>query len=159
MVTMVMALATACFAFAGGIFLTLSYIEKAVWPLMKDPLSVLVEDSEARLVHAQLKRVIHLLPPTMKTTVATGTILLGLQVWLLEFAGPALLVLVFLLLGLGYLLPRLSSRIEAVQSAESDGNIDRVRSGLAGLATLHHVGLFLALGIVVLQVMILAVKG
>lgn len=159
MTSLVMALAMACFAFASGIFLTLSYIEKAVWILMREPLSRGVNDDEVRLVHAQLKRVIHLLPPTMKTAMATGTSLLLLQAWLLEFSGPTLLVLAFLILGLGYLLPKLPARIEAVQYAESEGEIEIVRRGLSRLAVLHHLGLFLALGIVVLQVMVFAMKG
>ncbi|MGM0559523.1 MAG: hypothetical protein ACQETX_00455 [Pseudomonadota bacterium] len=159
MATIITALATACFAFACGIFLTLSYIEKAVWCLMRDPLSACVDDGEARLVHAQLKRVIRLLPPTMKTTMASGTLLLMLQAWQLDFAWPALIVLVFLLLGLGYLLSQLSGRIAAVERSDSEGDIEVVRRTLGQLAALHHFGLFLAVGVVVLQVVVLAMKG
>lgn len=159
MVTIIMALAASCFAFACGIFLTLSYIEKAVWPLMRDPLSACVDDGESRLVHAQLKRLLYLLPPTMKITMASGTLLLLLQAWQLDFAWPGLLVLTFLLLGLGYLLSQLSGRIAAVERADSEGDIEVVRRGLGQLVALHHTGLFLALGVVVLQVVVLAMKG
>jgi hypothetical protein len=66
-------LATACFTFAAGIFTVLSLVEKPVWSLMRDPKSQRADDRMVRDIHAQLRRVIHLLPPTMMVTMGRRT--------------------------------------------------------------------------------------
>lgn len=70
-----------CFAFATGFFVVLSYIEQPVWPLMCNTESATVTDADARLVHAELKRIIKLAPPTMMTAVGSGTLLSLVQAW------------------------------------------------------------------------------
>lgn len=51
------------FTFASGFFYVLSCIEKPAWALMVNAHSHSVSDDEARLIHAELKRLIRLLPP------------------------------------------------------------------------------------------------
>jgi hypothetical protein len=61
------------FTFAAGIFTVLSLVEKPVWSLMRDPMSQRADDRMVRDIHAQLRRVIHLLPPTMMVTMGRRT--------------------------------------------------------------------------------------
>jgi hypothetical protein len=101
MVDFISTLTTVCFALATGIFLTLSYIEKPIWPLMIQANHNEVSDQQARLIHAELKRVIKLLPPTMMTIMGTGTILTAVQAWKREFDVASMTTLVFLNYWLG----------------------------------------------------------
>ncbi|TCT39572.1 hypothetical protein [Martelella mediterranea] len=152
MIPLISSLVTVCFAFACGIFLTLSYIEKPVWAVMRNPMTPNVSDETARTVHAALNRLIRLLPPTMMATMGTGTVLLAVQAWQRDFAWAPLTVLIVLVLCLGYMLSQLFGRIEAVKDYPSDGKIEIVREGLGKLAALHHIGLFSAALTVLLQV-------
>lgn len=145
------------FSFATGFFAVLSYIEKPVWPLMFDAKSDAVIDSDARLIHAELKRIIELAPPTMMTVVGSGTICILLQGWLQDFSRNSLIVLVFFVLCQGYILSQLFSRIEAVKGTSSDGNIDAVRAGLGKLAAVHHLGLITVAGLTLLELMFFVV--
>jgi hypothetical protein len=152
MSALVTLLATACFTFAAGIFTVLSLVEKPVWSLMRDPMSPRADDRIVRDIHAQLRRVIHLLPPTMMTTMAGGAVLLLLQAWLAGFDWFSLVILLHFVLCLAYLLSILGRRIRAVDLTPSDSAIGPVRTGLGQLAALHHVGLFTAVSLTVLQV-------
>lgn len=144
-----------CFAFAAGIFTVLSLIERPVWPLMHDPHSPGVADETVRPVHAQLKRLITLLPPTMKTTMAGGAGLLTLQAWLRGFDGAGLFVLAVFAIGISYLLVHLQARIRAVAGTPSDGDIAAVRQGTGQLAALHHAGLATAIAVLIAEILIL----
>ncbi|MCX2723037.1 hypothetical protein [Roseibium salinum] len=151
MTILISTLATVCFSFACGIFLTLSYIEKPVWPMMRDPMTSRISDDVARTIHATLNRLIRLLPPTMMITMGAGLVFLLLQAWQRGFAWVTLIVLAVLVVGLGYILSQLFSRIDAVKNYPADGDISVVRDGLGKLAAIHHVGLLTAATIVVLQ--------
>lgn len=145
-------LATACFTFAAGIFTVLSLVEKPVWSLMRDPMSRRADDRMVRDIHAQLRRVIHLLPPTMMVTMGSGAVLLVLQAWLAGFGWFSLVILLHFGLCMSYMLSILGTRIHAVDLTPSDSAIGPVRTGLGQLAALHHVGLFTAASVAVLQV-------
>lgn len=145
------------FSFATGFFAVLSYIEKPIWPLMFDAKSDAVIDSDARLIHAELKCIIELAPPTMMTVVGSGTICILLQAWLQSFSRNSLIVLMFFVLCQGYILSQLFSRIEAVKETSSDGNIDAVRAGLGKLAAVHHLGLTTVAGLTLLELIFFAV--
>ena len=56
MQSFILCLVSACFAFAAGIFLTLSFIERPVWRLMRAPQSPTVPDAVAGEVHGILRR-------------------------------------------------------------------------------------------------------
>lgn len=142
------------FAFATGFFVVLSYIEKPIWLLMFDPTSSDVGDDDARLVHAELKRIITLAPPTMITVMGSGTVFTLIQAGPRNFDRAALTMLAFLVLSLGYILAHLGSRIRAVVDVPSEGEIDDVRRGLGRLAALHHIGLATAAGLTLLQFVI-----
>jgi hypothetical protein len=134
-------LITALFGFAMGIFLVLSLIEKPVWKLMWQPRAVDVPDGMVRTIHSQLKRVIHLLPPTMITTVVSLICLLVLQVFQSGFAALALAVLLIFAGQQILIMLALKQGIEGVDLVASDAGIGRVRDGLGALALLHHRGL------------------
>ncbi|MEO1207545.1 MAG: hypothetical protein AAFV45_14555 [Pseudomonadota bacterium] len=155
----VTAVAAICFAFAAGIFTVLSYIEKPVWSLMRDPTSTAASDDTARLIHGELNRVIRLLPPTMKTTMATATVLLLTQAWLRDFDWLSLGAMAVFAAFMTYLLFHLEARIKAVAEVPSDGSITAVRDGLGKLAALHHVGLAMAVTMLALQLTLIGGPG
>lgn len=145
-------LATACFTFAAGIFTVLSLVEKPVWSLMRNPMSTRADDGMVRDIHAQLRRVIHLLPPTMMVTMGSGAVLLAAQGWLAGFDRLSSLILLHFGLCMAYLLSILGKRIRAVDLVPSESAIGPVRTGLGQLAALHHVGLFTAASLALLQI-------
>ena len=147
-------IATACFGLAAGIFTVLSLIEKPIWPLMRDPSSKRATDKEVRLIHAQLKRVIYLLPPIMKTNMGLAAILLIVQAWLRMFDGASVGAIAIFITFMGYLLWYLESRIRAVADVPSESSIDIVRKGLAQLSALHHVGLAMAATMLIVQLFV-----
>lgn len=154
MTNLVPALVVSFFAFATGFFVLLSYIEKPVWPLMFKTASPKVGDEDARLVHAELKRVIKIAPPTMMTVMGSGTIFTLIQTWQRDFDWASLTVLAFLILCMSYIISNLGSRIKAVDEVPSDGDIGNVRRGLGRLAALHHMGLATAGGLTLLQLLL-----
>lgn len=128
-----------------GVFVVLSLIEKPVWRLMWAPHSTRVSDQEARTVHAILKRVIHLLPPTMMTTMGTAS---ALMIVLLVQAGlstVAITVASLFFVQLALIVARLFKDIRGVDEVPSDGEAAAVRAGLGALTLLHHRGLLMTL--------------
>lgn len=134
------ALMTGLLGLGSGIFVTLSLIERPVWRLMRQPRFAGVPDDTARVIHGALKRVIHLLPPTMMATMAGVTALVIWQVVLTGYAPGALVVAAVFFGQLVLVVSRLGSRIRAVNSVPSEGDIGAVRDGLGALALLHHQG-------------------
>lgn len=144
-----------CFSFATGIFTVLSFVEKPVWSLMLDPHSKTASDEIVRTIHAQLKRVIHLLPPTMMVTMLGGGLSIFLQAYIRQFDLSSIAIFGVYVACLSYLLTFLKSRIDGVDKFSSEGEINTVRIGLGKLAAIHHVGLFTALSLVILQFIII----
>jgi hypothetical protein len=157
MTALVSVLVASLFSFATGFFVALSYVEEPVWPLMFGAESEAVPDEDARLVHAELNRIIDLAPPTMATVVGSGSLLVFVQAWQHGFDWPAAMVAVWLVASMGYVVSKLRARIEAVKSVPSDGDTAAVRQGLGRLAALHHMGLLATAGVVVLQLVFVAV--
>lgn len=153
MTTLVPILVVSLFSFATGFFLVLSYVEKPVWPLMFEAESDEVSDEDARLIHAELKRIIDLAPPTMATVVGSGTLLVFVQVWQHDFGWMAASIAVWLILSMGYVVSKLRARIDAVKSVPSNGDITSIRQGLGRLAALHHMGLLTSCGVLILQLL------
>ncbi len=152
----ILCLVGACFAFATGIFLTLSYIERPVWRLMREPQSREVPDAVAGEVHRILARVIHLLPPTMKSAMTLGATALLAQAWQSGWAWLPLVQLGTLGVGLSYILPRLSRRIAAV-SDRCPAPVDAdLRRAVGELAALHHAGLATVGAVLCLQLLLAA---
>lgn len=143
MATLVFPLMAGLLGLGTGIFATLSLIEKPVWALMRAPRTPRVSDAEARAIHAILKRVIHLLPPTMMVAMAGTSILMGVHLVQTGFAPGALGLAAVFFGQLALIVARLSRDIAGVAGAESNGNIGTVRDGLAALALLHHRGLLM----------------
>lgn len=156
MQSFILCLVGACFAFAAGIFLTLSYIERPVWRLMRVPQSAAVPDAAAGEVHLILRRVIHLLPPTMKTAMAVGALSLLAQAWSSGWAWLPLLQLGTLTAGLAYILPRLAPRIAAVCDRPSAPVDAGQRRAVGELAALHHAGLAMVGAVLGLQLLFAA---
>ena len=143
-VPIVQSLIPTLLAFACGIFVVLSLVEKPVWRMMRNPATPRVTDDTARLIHGALKRVIHLLPPTMITTMSSLLILLVAQSWLSGFSWETLTVLTVFVGSMIGVVAVLKKRIDDVDRAPSDGDIDVVRAGLGALVRLHHRGLLAA---------------
>jgi len=136
---------------ATGIFTVLSLVEKPTWALMWNSAAPHVPDEAARAVHAILKRVIHMLPPTMITTMLVVSILIGFQMWRTDFAtAPVVVGLVFFPQLVSVVIP-LFPAIRGVDDVSSGGEIQLVRSGLGTLARVHHQGLAMVSSTLVAQ--------
>ena len=153
---LVAALALGCFLYSAGVFSTLSFIEKPVWSLIRDADSPRASDSDSRLIHAELNRVIDLLPPTMMIAQASAFVLIVLHAWLRGFDVLSLLILAVYAAMQGWLVSRLGRTIRAAKDVPSEtGGIGAVRSTLRGLLVIHHGGLAMALTMSVLLVIAL----
>lgn len=128
-----------------GVFVVLSLIEKPVWHLMWAPRSTRVSDEEARKVHAILKRVIHLLPPTMMTTMGTASVLMIVLLLQAGLSGAAIAVACLFFIQLALIVARLFKDIRGVDRVSSEGDAAAVRDGLGALTLLHHRGLLMTL--------------
>ncbi len=126
-----------------GIFTVLSLIEKPVWRLMWAPRSSRVSDEEARTVHAVLKRVIHLLPPTMMTAMGSVSALMIIFLVLTGFSAVSLGLAAVFFVQLLLIVLRLFKDIRGVDEVPSDGELPLVRDGLGALTLLHHRGLLM----------------
>ena len=142
-----------------GIFGALSLIEKSVWPLIRSPQSELVSDAEARKVHAILKHVIHLFPPTMMSTMGVVSILMIALLVLEEGSLAAATVAVVFFGQLLAILFRLRKDIRGVDGVSSDGDAVHVRSGLGALALLHHRGLLMTTSTLIAIAIFLIMPG
>lgn len=140
---------------ATGIFFVLSMVEKPVWKLMRQPRAADVSDEMARTIHAQLKRVIHLLPPTMITTLSGTTVLLVIQLFQTGFALMAWVVAAVFLGQFILIIMRLKKDIDNVDKVPSDSEIGVVRDGLGALAFLHHRGLLGAVTTFIAQIVLI----
>lgn len=127
--------------FATGIFTVLSLVEKPIWRLMRLPYSTTVSDETARTIHQALKRVIHLLPPTMITTMLSVSFILAYNLFINRFETPYLIVSAVFFTQFVLVASLLKKRINDVDNTPSDGEIRAVRKGLGALARLHHQGL------------------
>lgn len=146
-------------AFACGIFIVLSLVEKPVWRLMWNPQAQSVPDETARLIHAALKRVIHLLPPIMMITMTSILLLLVAQTWLAAFSWQTIAVLVVFIGSMAGVVAALKRGIDGVDQVPSDGAIVTVRAGLGALARLHHQGLLAAAVTLVAHYALVALAG
>ncbi|MFQ6549379.1 hypothetical protein AADZ90_015595 [Aestuariibius sp. 2305UL40-4] len=144
-----LSLLTGLLGLGTGIFVVLSLIEKPVWRLMWAPHSAHVGDDEARKVHAILKRVIHLLPPTMMTTMGTATLLVIVLLVQTGFSTASIALATLFFLQLGLIVARLFKDIRGVDTVSSDGDVVAVRDGLGALTLLHHRGLLMTLSTLV----------
>ena len=151
------AIVCALLGLASGIFLVLSLIEKPVWGLMWNRSSDAVPEDIVRAIQAQLKRVLHLLPPTMITTVFSLFALLIYQLFLFEFAILAWAVLATFVAQQFFIILRLKKDIDGVDGVPTDGDYDTVRSGLGALALLHHRGLLSTASTLIVQITFIAV--
>lgn len=140
-----------CFTFAIGIFTALSLLERPVWRLMGRPMDESVPDTIARTIHADLQRLIPLLPPTMVTAMTLGAVLLVIQAWQRSFDGPSVIVLALFATAQGYLFVDLKPRIRGVRDMPTDGPIASVRTGLGRLVALHHGGLATTASVALMQ--------
>ena len=136
-------------AYATGIFYVLSMIEKPIWRYMYKS-SLFPNEKLMRQIHGQLKRLITLLPPTMITSMFSSLLLIVYQAITLK-STPAMVLAVFFMLGLGYLITFLRSRIAGVKQIDSEAEYATLNTGVIRLAQLHHEGLFIAVTSFLLQ--------
>ncbi len=144
-----------CFTFAVGIFTTLSLLERPIWRLMRRPMDKDVPNGIVRTIHADLQRLIPLLPPTMVTTMTVGAVLLVMQAWQRDFDLPSTVIVAVFTLAQGYLFVELKGRIRGVREVPNDGPIEPVRTGLGRLVALHHGGLATTAAVAVLQLVLI----
>lgn len=142
-------LALVLFAFATGIFAVLSALEKPIWPVMWNHDAPASED-DVRRIHRALRNFIHILPPTMMTTMALACAMLIWQLVARDFAPAAWALLAVFLALQGAITPTLLRRIAAVKERPSDGPLRDVRRDAARLAAVHHMGMGVTATMIVL---------
>ena len=156
--TIVAAFALGCFLFSAGVFSTLSFVEKPVWGLLRSVTSPSASDSDSRLIHAQLRRVIDLLPPTMMIAQASAFVLIVAHAWLRDLDVFSLVIVAVYFAMQGWLVWRLRPVITAAKAVDSDsGEIGAVRETLRDLLVIHHGGL--AMSIVMAAMLVAALLG
>ena len=121
-----------------GIFLLLSLMEKSVWRLMRNTRAKQVSDIDVREIHAILKRVVHLLPPTMITTMSAVTLRVIVQANAMRNSRSSLIVAGIFLVQRSLIALRLRKDICGVEEVPSDGDIVLVRDGLTASTLFHH---------------------
>jgi hypothetical protein len=137
-------------AYATGIFYVLSMVEKPLWSYLSSSKKVFPDTQLMRQIHAQLKRLITLLPPTMVTSMGCSSILIIYQYINLSTL-PSLILLIVFFCCLTYLIIYLKRRIDGVAKIASDADYNVLNRGVIQLAQLHHLGLFTAFISLLLQ--------
>ena len=147
------ALIVATFSFGGAIFYTLSCIERSVLRLGLNHQDQRVKEEDARFVHAALKRLIPLLPPSNGFVILFGTVAMVYQAGLRNWDWQSVVVMAFYWLFMGYLitLGNIAGAVRDVRETSSDADIDAVRCGVGRLVVRHHLGLVATLGTAVLE--------
>ncbi len=146
-------LIVAIFSFGTAIFYALSCIEWSTLRLALNQHTQTVKNADVRFVHAALKRLIPLLPPSNGFVILFGTAALIYQCFLRGWDGPSILILTFYWLVTGYLITfgRIAAAVMDVRKTDSQGDIGDVRRGVSRLIVRHHIGLSANLGVVGLE--------
>lgn len=150
----------AVYSFGGAIFYALSCIERSVLKLGLDERSEEVDDTDVRFVHASLKRLIPLLPPSNGFVIFFGTAAMIYQGFKRSWDRPSVAVIAFYWSLMGYLvtLGKIGAAVKDVQETSSDAEIEDVRRGVSRLVVRHHLGLVANLGVVVLEFVLVIAK-
>jgi hypothetical protein len=146
------------YAFATGIFAVLSALERPIWRLMWNH-EAPAPEGEVRRIHAALKGFIHILPPTMMTTMALALAALLWQLAARGFDAWGWAVLATFVALQGAISPTLLRRIAAVKAQGSDAPLREVRRDTARLAAVHHMGLGVTVAMTVLLLLTLLLVG
>ena len=136
--------------YATGIFYVLSMIEKPIWKYMYTS-NIFPNEDLMRQIHAQLKRVITLLPPTMVTAMLSSLGLIIYQYVSLK-TRPSLILLVVFGVQLVRLVVLLKGRIAGVQDITSDEDYPILNKGVIELTELHHEGMLMTATSFLLQI-------
>jgi hypothetical protein len=136
--------------YATGIFYVLSMIEKPIWKYMYTS-KIFPSEDLMRQIHAQLKRVITLLPPTMATAMFSSLGLIIYQYVSLKTTS-SLILLIFFVVQLLRLVVLLKGRIAGVQNITSDEEYPILNKGVIKLAQLHHEGMLMTVTSFLLQI-------
>lgn len=146
-------LIVAVFTFGFSIFYALSCIEIRTWSLMRRVDHPRVSNQDARFVHASLKRLTPLLPPSNGLVIVVGTTLLVMQAISDGWSPVATIPLV------GYWISMLSiivigrnpAVVRDIRAHDSDGDIGAVRLDVRRVSIQHHAALFTNLAVVIYQ--------
>ena len=150
----------AVYSFGGAIFYALSCIERSVLKLGLDEQTQAVDDEDVRFVHAALKRLIPLLPPSNGFVILFGTAAMLYQGFARKWDRASVAVLAFYWAIMGYLITfgKIGAAVADVRETSSDGKIQDVKRGVSRLIVRHHIGLVANLGTVILQFVLVIAK-
>ena len=145
-------------SFGGAIFYALSCIERSVLKLGLNHHSQEVDEKDIRFVHASLKRLIPLLPPSNGVVIVFGTGAMVYQGFTRNWDRASIAVLAFYWSVMGYLISfgKIAAAVKDVRAISSDSSIEDVRRGVARLIVRHHIGLIANLGAVMLEFILMA---
>jgi hypothetical protein len=146
-------LIVAVFTFGFSIFYALSCIEIRTWPLMRRVDHPKVADADTRFVHAALKRLTPLLPPSNGLVIIAGTTLLVMQAigdqWSLVTTVPLVGYWVSMLSII--IIGRNPAVVRDIRAHDSQGDITLVRLDVRRVSIQHHAALFTNLAVVIYQ--------
>lgn len=143
-----------CLGYATGIFYVLSMIEKPIWGYMYSSKSF-PNETLVRDIHAQLNRLITLLPPTMVTAMMSSAALVIYQ-YVSFKTTPSLVLLVVFLAQLVRIVALLRGRVAGVQGVKIGAEYGILSKGVMRLAQLHHEGLLMTSTAFILQIWVVA---
>jgi|GEM_PF-3496338 len=151
-------LIVAIFSFGVAIFYALSCIERSVLKLGLNQHSQEVDEKDIRFVHASLKRLIPLLPPSNGFVIVFGTAAMVYQGFTRNWDRGSIAVLAFYWSVMGYLISfgTIAAAVKDVRETSSDNRIEDVRRGVARLIVRHHIGLIANLGVVIFEFILMA---
>lgn len=150
------ALIVGVFVFGFSIFYALSLIELKAWPLIFRNRGELVTDDNVRFIHASLKRLTPLLPPSNGLVILVGTTLLFMQAtgesW--SLAATALPVF-YLSMMIGIIvIGKNPAVVFSIRSHDSSSDIADLRIDLRLVGIHHHIALFTNLTVVIAELAI-----
>lgn len=150
------ALIVGTFVFGFSIFYALSLIEVKAWPLIFANRGEAVTDDHVRFIHAVLKRLTPLLPPSNGVVILFGTTLLFMQASTENWSLVATSLPVFylsMMLGIIFI-GKNPAVVFSIRSHDSNSDIADLRIDLRQVGIHHHIALFTNLTIVIAELAI-----
>lgn len=147
------------FAFGTTIFYVLLAIERRVWGLARDGDPARYAEEDLRFVHRSLKHLIPVLPPSNGVVVVGGFAALVWQGVQRGWDGRAVAVLAFDVAGQLYIIGvgRIAAAVRDVRTTPSDAPVPAVAKGVRQLIRQHRNGLGHALGVLLLELVLVVV--
>ncbi|MCR9212645.1 MAG: hypothetical protein NXI13_02925 [Proteobacteria bacterium] len=144
------------FSLANGMLLMLNFVERPAMGLIGDVEDPNVSDDEIRRILAELKRFIHYGGPVIMAVFVLAALVLALyQTHLFAYDFPSLASLCFIAAFVLYFLVFGRGALQAVTTADPDGDITSLRHAARKIILIHLIGWIFAITVLVLQLIVM----